>query len=116
MGYLDFTQIFNGLLLILGLLLLYYSKNVKEKHEVPNMIMTPEAMQLCKDVPGYCNKLAKYMVIFGIVFALCGAGLLIAAFVLKIGARAVSVISTIVLVVTFAFFLKFMSDLTREFF
>lgn len=64
--------IFDVLILLLGVLIIFYGIRMRQKGEVPGFFVPPEELKSCRDVAGFVKFLFPRATAFGIVCILFG--------------------------------------------
>ncbi len=64
--------VFDVLILLLGLYLIFNAIKMKKTDEMPSILLTPKELNLCKNPYGFIDYMFPFVLIFGIVAAVFG--------------------------------------------
>lgn len=64
--------IFDVLILLLGIYLIFNAIKMKKTDEMPSILLTPKELKLCKNPYGFIDYMFPFLLIFGIVATLFG--------------------------------------------
>jgi hypothetical protein len=68
----SFMILFDFIILIYGVYMVYSGFQMKKTHRPPNIIINETELVGAKDVPGFCDAMFKPLVVFGILAVLYG--------------------------------------------
>ncbi|HAQ52323.1 MAG TPA: hypothetical protein DCR12_06115 [Lachnospiraceae bacterium] len=64
--------VFDVLILLLGLYLIFNAIKMKKTDEMPSILLTPKELKLCKNPYGFIDYMFPFLLIFGIVATVFG--------------------------------------------